>query len=173
MITIPMKRTWIGWMLAIVVIAWLFILIDYVRGLTPDDGLIPVIGFGIGCVALGWLFFGHHTVMTVGDGHLTVPSWFGSVRIPVAAIQSAKVVQLRADTFLEVCLREVPEALRPRLNTFMKRRRLALKHVSYRPPAEPFLLLSVMQPDCDDASLMHLIENERRALFQDSSRAPA
>ena len=175
MITIPMKRYWIGWMLAVVVLAWLFILILYVRGLVPDDSLVPVIGFGIACVALGWLFFGHHTVMTVGDGHLTVPSWFGCVRIPVAVIQHARVVRIREDTFLEVCLlREVPETLRPCLNTFMKRRMLAaLKHISYRPPAEPYLLLWVMQPDCDDTSLMHLIDTERQALFQDPTKAPA
>ena len=133
-----MRRSLFGWMLGIVLMVWLFILILQVRGTAPDGSLILLFGFGIASVALGWLFFGRHTAIIVGAGFLTIPSWFGSVRIPVAVIQSARVVRIGIDTFLEVCLHEVPDTLQPYLNTFTKRRMIAaLKRISSVPRKSP------------------------------------
>ena len=171
---IPVKRSIFGWKLAIVVLAWSYVLILTARGHVLEDSPILLIGLGTASVALGWLYFGHHTAMIVGDGHLTVPSWFGSITIPVAVIQRARVVRIHADTFLEVCLHEVPDTLQPYLNTLTKRRMLGvLKHIGYIPPPEPYLFIAVMQPDCDDASLMNIINIERQALFQHSTKTQA
>lgn len=145
-------------MLACMVIVWLFVLSLHVRGAAPESSRILLYGIGIACAATGWLYFGRHTVISIGEGHLTIPSWFGSVRIPVALIQSARVVRLGFGALLEVRLHEVPEALRPHLNTFEKRRYLAmLTRLKHRMPEEPSLLISVAEPECDDATLLSLL----------------
>ena len=172
MIAIPARRSIFGWMLAFVVCVWLSLFIVHVRGVGFEGSPQLLIGLGMACLCLGWLFLGQHIVLTVGDGFLTVPSWFGSTKIPVGVIQSAKVIRISADIFLEVCLREVPETLRPRLNTFWKRKMLrALNHISYSPPSEPYLFISVMLPDCDDATLMRIIEGQRGRLCSATTAA--
>tara|TARA_R110002049_G_scaffold221276_1_gene392730 strand:- start:310 stop:555 length:246 start_codon:yes stop_codon:yes gene_type:complete len=71
-------------MLAVVLLAWIIILIQHFRGRIPEGGLVLLVGFGIASFALGWLVFGRHTVLLVGDGLLTIPSWFGGINIPLA-----------------------------------------------------------------------------------------
>ena len=176
MTKIPMKRTIPVFLLVVVACLWLMLGLvakfDTRSELSLESEVFMHTGFAIACLCMTWLAVVRHTVMTVGGGYLAVPSWFGGLKVPVQIIQEARIVRVGADAFLEVQLTEVPEVLRPRLNTFMKRRLIRnAKHMRWRPPEEPYILVSVPPPDCDDAMLAEWIDAERRATREDAAEA--
>jgi hypothetical protein len=164
MSTIRTKRSAFGWLLLLVVGGWSVALFYHARGelSTPYGRWALVIGLSIAVACLAWLYFRRHVVLTVDEGFLTVPSWFGDIRIPVSMIASARIARYGLGEYLEVSLTEVPATLRRYQDTFAKRRALAVgRRYGYQPPPKPFLLFDVAFPDCTDAGLTSLIDLER------------